>query len=77
MKKDLFYIFNNLNLRHNNIDWNDKGNYRKYVSEMTSEQIEEWYDETYQMCLLAFLDIEQNERKKKFDALKDNIEMSK
>lgn len=28
------------------------------------EQIEEWYDETYQMCLLAFLEIEQYERKR-------------
>lgn len=77
LKKDLFYIFNNLNIRHNNIDCNDKGNYKKFVSEMPLEQVEEWYDETYQMCLLAFLEIEQYERKKKFDVLKDNIEMTK
>lgn len=77
LKKDLFYIFNNLNIRHNNIDCNDKCNYKKYVSEMPPEQIEEWYDETYQMCLLAFLEIEQYERKKKFDVLKENIDKSK
>lgn len=77
LKKDLFYIFNNLNIRHNNIDCNDKGNYKKFVSEMPPEQVEKWYDETYQMCLLAFLEIEQYERKKKFDVLKDNIEMTK
>ena len=77
LKKDLFYLFNNLNIRHNNIDCNDKGNYKKYVSEMPPEQIEEWYDETYQMCLLAFLEIEQYERKKKFDVLKENIDKSK
>lgn len=77
LKKDLFYLFNNLNIRHNNIDCSDKGNYKKYVSEMTPQQIEEWYDETYQMCLLAFLEIEQSERKKKFDKLKESIENTK
>lgn len=77
LKKDLFYLFNNLNIRHNNIDCADKGNYKKYVSEMTPQQIEEWYDETYQMCLLAFLEIEQSERKKKFDKLKESIENTK
>ena len=44
---------------------------------MTPQQIEEWYDETYQMCLLAFLEIEQSERKKKFDKLKESIENTK
>lgn len=77
LKKDLFYLFNNLNIRHNNIDCADKGNYKRYVSEMKPQQIEKWYDETYQMCLLAFLEIEQCERKKKFDVLKESIENTK
>lgn len=76
LKKDLFYIFNNLNIRHNNTDSNDKNHYKKYVSEMTPERIEEWYDETYQMCLLSFLEIEHYERKKKFDILKGKIEQT-
>lgn len=74
LKKDLFYLFNNLNIRHNNIDSTDKSNYKKYVKEMLAEQIEKWYDETYQMCLLAFLEMEHHERKKEFDVLKENIE---
>ncbi len=41
---------------------------------MESSAIEQWYDEAYQMCLLAFLSIEHLERKKRFDALKASIE---
>ena len=76
LKDDLFYLFNNLNIRHNNIG-KDSKNYKRFVSEMSFEQIEEWYDETYQMCLFAFLEIEQYERRKKFARLKENIEKTK
>lgn len=71
---DLFYLFNNLNLRHNNIDSAVKGKYKQVVAEMEQEQLEKWYDETYQMCLLAFMSLEQAERKIKFDELKLKIE---
>ena len=60
---DLFYLFNNLNLRHNNIDPSMKGKFKQAVAEMSPEELEHWYDETYQMCLLAFLRLEQEERK--------------
>ena len=55
LETDLFYIFNNLNIRHNNIDPKLKGYYKAYVAQMPSEELEKWYDETYQMCLLAFM----------------------
>lgn len=71
---DLFYLFNNLNLRHNNIDPASKGKYKKAVAEMSATELEHWYDETYQMCLLAFMQLEQAERKAKFDELKKQIE---
>ena len=73
LKSDLFNAFNNLNLRHNNIDPNDKGNYRKYIAEMDKSELEKWYDEVYQMCLLAFLLLEQAERKPKFDDLMKKV----
>ena len=38
------------------------------------EQLEYWYDEVYQMCLLAFMRLEHIDRKKKFDSLKSQIE---
>lgn len=74
LSNDLFYLFNNLNLRHNNIDPALKGKYKRVVSEMPSEKLEQWYDETYQMCLLAFMQLEQAERKGKVDELKNKIE---
>lgn len=73
----LFFSFNNMNIRHNNIDPSDKAKYVKEVAEIDSKVLEEWYDEIYQMCLLAFLELEQIERKKKFDKLKNEIETSK
>ena len=76
LEGDLFYAFNNLNMRHNNIDITSK-NYKKYVSNMSKQDLENWYDEIYQMCLLAFLELEQSERKNGFDKLKNEIENNK
>lgn len=73
-KSDLFYAFNNLNIRHNNVDPSDKRYYKKVVAEMDAEELERWYDETYQMCLLAFMRLEQKDRKKEFDEVKIKIE---
>jgi len=71
---DLFYLFNNLNLRHNNIEPSIKGKFKQAVADMSSEELEYWYDETYQMCLLAFLRLEQADRKMEFNKLKSIIE---
>lgn len=72
-KKDLFYLFNNFNIRHNNCDSQSK-DYKPAIANMDKEKLENWYDETYQMCLLAFMELEQADRKPKFDAIKDEIE---
>lgn len=74
-KSDLFYAFNNLNIRHNNVDSSDKRYYKKIVAEMDPKALECWYDEIYQMCLLAFMRLEQKARKQKFDELKSEIEI--
>ena len=74
LERNLFYLFNNLNIRHNNIDSNDSAKYKQYVAHMPQEEIEEWYDEIYRMCLLAFLQIEQFDRRNKLNTLKNNIE---
>lgn len=73
LEDDLFYAFNNLNLRHNNKD-KDYKKYKQYIADMPDNDLEQWYDEVYQMCLLAFLEIEQIDRKKSFNDLKRQIE---
>ncbi len=70
---DLFYAFNNFNIRHNNTD-PESLNYKKPIDNLTKEQLEHWYDEIYQMALLAFLRLEHINRKKDFDDLKEKIE---
>ena len=64
----------NLNIRHNNISAEDPGKYKAYVAQMSTENLEKWYDEAYQMCLLAFLQLENIDRKVEFDQLKGEIE---
>ncbi len=74
LEDDLFYAFNNLNLRHNNKDISYKEKYKKHIADVSNTELENWYDEIYQMCLLAFLEIEQIARKKSFNELKRRIE---
>lgn len=70
---DLFYAFNNFHIRHNNAD-PESPKFKKPIGDLPHEQLEHWYDEVYQMCLLAFLRLEHADRKKDFDALKGKIE---
>lgn len=70
---DLFNTFNNFHIHHNNIDQLGT-KYKKPVGDLSDEQLEYWYDEVYQMCLLAFMRLEHIDRKKKFDSLKSQIE---
>lgn len=72
LEDGIFTMLNNLNLRHNNMSPDDK-NYKEFVAKMDSETLENWYDELYQMILLAFLEIDQIERNSKVKTLKANI----
>lgn len=72
-KSDLFYLLNTLGLRHNNLD-SEGAKYKPAIAKMSKEELENWYDETYQMCLLAFLRIEHNDRKKAIIELKKKAE---
>ena len=73
LEKDLFYILNNFNIRHNNCDRLSK-DFKPAIAAMDKNELEKWYDETYQMCLLALMEIEQADRKPMLDEIKAKIE---
>lgn len=64
------FLLNNMNIRHNNLEGTKEIH---YVKSLSSEQLEEWYDETYQMLLLCFLENDNIERNRKVDELKREI----
>jgi hypothetical protein len=69
---DLFFLLNNMNLRHNNVEPNDK-NYRPFIATMDNKTLESWYDEIYQMILLAKLLLDNVARTSNIKTLKKNI----
>ena len=79
LKSNLFFMFNNLDLRHNNTTRNPTKEekqdtyYKEIVAKMPPEELESWYDETYQLCLLAFLELDNVERMQKIEELKKKI----
>ena len=76
LSDNIFYLLNNLNLRHNNRSKNSK-NYKEYVAKMRKNQLEKTYDELYQMILLAILLLDNVSRTKKIKLLKAKIEDTK
>ena len=73
VEKDLFFLLNNCNIRHNNRDINLKGKYHRFIAEISGGEQERIYDEIYQMCLLAFMQLEHADRKDWLDDLKYKI----
>jgi len=61
-----------MNLRHNNVEPNDK-NYKPFIATMDNNTLESWYDEIYQMILLAKLLLDNVTRTAKIKELKKNI----
>lgn len=72
LETNLFMLFNNMNLRHDNCS-EGSSKYIKFVSDMPKRELENWYDDTYQLCLLAFLELDNIERNMRLDDLKDKI----
>lgn len=62
-------MLNNLNIRHNNINGANK---KDEISKMSNKQLENWYDELYQLLLFCVLIKDNKERKDKMaEFLKD------
>lgn len=72
LEDNLFFVFNNFNIRHNNCDLVSK-EFKPTIATMDTKELEKWYDETYQMCLLALMEIEQADRKPMLDEIKAKI----
>lgn len=72
LASDIFFMLNNVNVRHNNCVPTDS-KYKEFVANMKPKQIEEWYDELYQMILLAFLLLDNEGRSIKVGQLKTDI----
>ncbi len=64
----IFFMLNNLNIRHNNVEKGHK-KYNETVAKMTDAELENWYDELYQMILLAYLLLDNQDRNAKIDEL--------
>ena len=61
LKTNLFSNFNNFNIRHNNSD---------KTAHLTEAELEEIYDDTYQLWLLAVLTLDNRERQKKYEEMR-------
>lgn len=71
LEDNIRYLLNKMNIRHNN---KEGKNALGYVANLTDEELESWYDETYQMLLLSILELDNIERNKKVKELKRMIE---
>lgn len=72
LSEDIFFMLNNINIRHNNRSKKDK-NYKEHVAKMRKDRLEKWYDELYQMMLLALLLLDNVDRSSKVEELKSKI----
>ena len=63
-------MVNSMNVRHNNCGAADMKKYNAKFVTLTSQEQEDWYDEIYQECLMAFLMLEQANREKRIAAFK-------
>ena len=73
LTSDIFFMLNNMNIRHNNRSKREPAKYKDYVAKMKDDRLEKWYDELYQMILLAFLLLDNVSRQKSVADLKSKI----
>lgn len=67
LEENTRFMLNNVNIRHNNTEGKSK---KKAICDMEVNELEKWYDETYQLLLLGFLELDNVERMDKIKQLK-------
>lgn len=63
-------LLNKLNIRHNNVE-GEKA--EVFTQQLSPEELEEWYDDTYQLLLLAFLEEDNMKRRQKVKDLQKQL----
>lgn len=71
LESNIGYLLNKMNIRHNN---KVGANASDYVAHISDDELEEWYDETFQMLLLAMLESDNVSRNKRITELKQKID---
>ena len=65
-----FELVYSMNIRHNNLDPTNKGNYNPVFASYSPVEQETWYDLVYAQALMLFMLLEQQERNKKISEYK-------
>lgn len=63
-------MLNNINIRHNNKSGKNK---KELIAQMSDEELENWYDELYQLLLFCVLIKDNKDRKERIDELLKQI----
>ena len=74
LESDIFFILNSFDIRHNNREGSKK---KDYIVNMSLPDLEYWYDNLFQMFLLAYLELDNLPRKKLIADFKQQIGESK
>lgn len=74
LEDDIFFLLNNFNIRHNNSEnKKTKESHRRYLASMSKDQVEDLYDDLYQLILIAILLLNNTSRTEKIQQLKISI----
>ncbi len=71
MSKDFFYMVNNMDIRHNNCDSEDASKYNPYFANLSPAEKEKWYDLIYDQALALIILLEQKDRNKAIQEMKE------
>lgn len=69
LSNNLAFAFNNLDIRHNNKDEGSKS-FKDETASMNDNELEEWYDKLYSLCIQAILEVDNDKIIKEVEKLR-------